>query len=374
MGPSWRGSSACSAIYRTLTLTSRCVAVRAAASTACSDGRPPLRSEAPCYRSSIGIDAKRLTSSGPAWPLVVVGAVGVLGGVVLLRESAIGGLFVIALCGLFFMVGVAQLRMSRALRRLSDLHARTGPRPPRTRCDGWTPPPPLDMREISVDKAPRVSIPTGVPILFLWVFDRSTTGSLLHRLNRIGPVYLLRGGGILAFDLAEVPRMAFGRIDRMIEENETEVMQRLQRFRVRRRLGYYSLLTMACTDSVWTFALDRMVERCRVTVVDLSDFVPDRAGIAYEIGLLLDRVSLEHVVFVIGPDTDRDGLRRLMLATWDTLAPESPNRRNERAVATMAITTSLVESNGASRDGFTAATKRDRELVAALVAEAAQDQ
>jgi hypothetical protein len=306
-------------------------------------------------------------------PLVVVGSVAVLGGLVLVRESSVGGLIVFAFGGLFLMFGVAQLRMSRAIRRLSDLRAAAGPRPSRTRGAGWFPPPPLDVREIGVDGAPHVSVPSGIPILFLWVFDRSPTGSLLHRLNQIGPVYLLRGGGILAFDLAEVPRMAFGRIDRMIEENEDEVMQRLHRFRVKRRLGYYSLLTMACTDSIWTFALDQMVERCRVVVVDLSDFVPGRAGIEYEIGLLLDRVSLEHVVFVSGPDTDRDGLRQLMRATWDTLAPESPNRRSERPVATVAITTSLVESNDASRQGWSQATERDRELVAALVAEAAQD-
>ena len=303
---------------------------------------------------------------------MAVGAVGVLGGSLLVTRSVVGGLIVIALTGLCLMAGVAQLRMSRALRRLSDLRATTSPRTPRARTADWTPPPPLETREIGVDDTPRVSIPTGLPILFLWVFDRTTTGSLLFRLNQIGPVYLLRGGGILAFDVTEVPRMVFGRIDRAIEETEAEVMQRLQRFRVSRRLGHYGLLTMACTDSVWTFALDRMVERCRVTVVDLSDLVPGRAGIAYEIGLLLDRVPLEHVVFVIGPDTDREALRDLLQAAWDTLAPDSPNRRTGRAVATMAITTSLVEDNGA-RDGFTAATTRDRELVAALVAEAAQD-
>jgi hypothetical protein len=311
--------------------------------------------------------------SATPWVAVVAGAVGVVGGIFLIRGSPVGALVVIALCGLLLMFGVAQIRMARALRRLSGRRAAAGPRPLRRRAADWSPPPPLELREIGVDDAPSLPIPADVPILFLWVFDRSTTGSLLHRLNQIGPVYLLRGGGILAFDLTELPRMVFGRIDRMIEEDEDEVMDRLRRFRVTHRLGSYSLCTMACTDSIWTFALDRMVERCDVVVVDLSDFVPGRAGIEYEIGLLLDRVPLDRVVFVAGPETDRDGLRQLVRAVWDTLATDSPNRGHDAAMATIAVTTSLVESNGASRGGFTDATKRDRELVAALVAEAARD-
>ena len=86
----------------------------------------------------------------------------------------------------------------------------------------WLPPPPLRVREVTIADVPSVPIPDGIAILFLWVFDRTVTGSLLHRLNQIGPVYFLRGGGILAYDITQAPRMAFGRIDGMIEETEEE--------------------------------------------------------------------------------------------------------------------------------------------------------
>jgi hypothetical protein len=296
--------------------------------------------------------------------------VGVVVGLAVARISLLGAIVIIAFSALPLMFGVGQIRMSRAVRRLSLLRAQAGPRPARTRTADWSPPPPLHVREITSADAPAVPIPEGIAILFLWVFDRTVTGSLLHRLNQIGPVYFLRGGGVLASDVTQLPRMAFGRIDRMIEETEEEVMQRLRSFRVRRRLGYYSLLTMACTEGVWTFALDRMLERCNVVVVDLSDYTVGRVGIEYEIGLLLDRVLLDRVVFVCGPETDRDGLSALMQSAWDTLAPSSPNRRCERAVATMAVTTALVEDNGARPDTFSATTLAEREFVAALVAEA----
>ena len=292
-----------------------------------------------------------------------------VGGLALARTSLLGAIFVIPFFGLLLMAGVGQIRMSRAVRRLSLHRTAPGPRLERTRTADWLPPPPLHVREITVADTPSVPIPEGIAILFLWVFDRDVTGSLLERLHRIGPVYFLRGGGILAYDIAELPKMAFGRIDRMIEETKDEVMQKLGSFRVSRRRGYYSVCTMACTEAVWTFALDRMLERCRVVVVDLSDFVVGRIGIAYEIGLLLDRVPLDQVVFVCGPETDRDGLSELMKSAWDTLAPSSPNRSGERAVATLAVTTALEEDSG--RPGkFCPTTQADREFVAALVAEA----
>ena len=294
-----------------------------------------------------------------------------LAGLWFLTQSPLGALVWIAICGLAFMVGVGQIRMTRAMRRLSRTSVASGPRPPRVRSIDWSPPPPLELRELTTESAPTVAPSEGISILFLWVFDRTATMSLLHRLNQIGPVYFLRGGGMLAFDVADLPRMTFGRIDRMIEETEDEVMQRLRSFRVRRRLGYYSLLTMVCADSVWTFALDRMLERSRIVVVDLSDFVAGRSGIVYEIGLLLDRVPLEQVIFVCGPQTDRDALRTLMESIWDALAMTSPNRHGERAVATLAVTTSLVEDNGVGSGTFSPTTLAEREFIAALVGDAA---
>jgi hypothetical protein len=308
------------------------------------------------------------------WIAVAIGAGGLLVGLVVVfmgsgTRGVFGAFIWFGLCGLVLMVGLAQIRMSRALRRLSRRTAAPS-RPPRSRAAGWTPPPTLEVHEVGADATPRVPIPDGVAILMLWVFDHAMTGSLLFRLNQIGPVYFLRGGGALAMNVEDLPRMAFGRIDRMIEETEREVLDRLQRFRVKKRLGHYGLCSMVCTDSIWTFALDRMLERSRVVVVDLSDFETGRSGIAYELGLLFDRVRLDQVVFVTGPETDRAGLRELMREVWDTLAPESPNRRDGPVVATVASTTALVESNGADKQ-FSEGTKRDRELVAALVARAA---
>ena len=95
------------------------------------------------------------------------------------------------------------------------------------------PPGPLTLVDHRLTKRATIDarIPRGLSTLFLWVFDASPTMSLMRRLARVGPVYLLRGGGLLVDDLMHGPRMAFGKIDRFIEESEAEVLQRIETFR-----------------------------------------------------------------------------------------------------------------------------------------------
>lgn len=280
----------------------------------------------------------------------------------------VGLIFVLIGVGII-LLGLAQLRIARAVRRFATAAAaELPPRPPRVRPAGWNDPGPLAIRELGVADTPSAAVPQGVSTLFLWVFDRVTTGSLLYRIGRIGPVYSLRGGGTLLGSITDVARMTVGKIDRFIEQSEEEVLARLATFRVRRWFGYYAQFSMLCTDEIWTFALDRMLERCRVVVVDLTDFTAGRAGIAYEIGLLLDRVPLAQTVFVGGPDTDLVAFRALVGAVWDTLAVDSPNR-NGPAELRIALTTSLPEL-ATSKKGYGETTISELELVARLVGQA----
>ena len=317
--------------------------------------------------------SKTMGSSRSLHPLglVVFGLVGVIAGLVGTVLRGVGGLAFVAMFGFLTVVGLAQFRMSRAMKRASR-QASVTPKPQRTRPDHWLPAEPLSFLEIGPDDSPQAPDPIDLATLFLWVFDDAATMSLLNRMNRIGPVHLLRGGGMLTYEVTDLPKMAFGRIDRFIEESEDEVRARIAGFRVRRRLGYYSTLSMVCSDGVWQFAFDRMLERCQVVVVDLSDFTAGRAGIAYEIGVLLDRVPLDQVVFVCGPQTDRPAFKALVESVWDTLAMGSPNRGPKPPEVRLAITTSLPETGDATASKtYTETTRAELDLVVRLVAESA---
>jgi len=246
---------------------------------------------------------------------------------------------------LLMLVGVAHFRLSRRLRKLgATRRARIVGNSDPTRVPATVPPGPLTVvehrvTEASAREAPRD--PRGASTLFLRMF-RAETNSLLVRLTQVGPVYMLLGGNGLVSDLGLGPRIAFGRIDRFIEENEAEVLQRLATFSGERRsLGYYRRYTMICSDDIWTFALDRLVERAKVVIVDLCGFTPGSAGLDYEFGVLLDRVPLGRVIFVAGPDTERSAFDARIRERWATLPDDSVNYSAKGAVMHIAMTTAL---------------------------------
>jgi hypothetical protein len=267
---------------------------------------------------------------------------------------------------LLILAGIAHARISRALRRLaSTRQSVTGVRTDADRVPAEVPPGPLTIVEHRLADGPTLEshTPRGVSTLFLWVFDVAQTMPLLRRLARVGPVYLLRGGGALIDDLLHAPRMAFGKIDRFIEESETEVIQRMATFRDRKRnfLGNYPTFSMTCGDDVWKFAFSRLLEQAKVVVIDLSDFTPGHAGIEYELGVVLDRVPLALVIFVAGPQTDRAAFDATMHRLWSTLPETSPNHSADEATMHLAVTTSLDVSERDDSDRRVV-TIQDREL------------
>ena len=289
--------------------------------------------------------------------------------------NALLTLVLVAVGALLMLAAIAQARISHALRKLASKRSSTsGTRIDVDRVPAAVPPGPLTIVEHRVaDGAASAPIPRGVSTLFLWVFDVAQTMSLLRRLARVGPVYLLRGGGALVDDLLHAPRMAFGRIDRFIEESQAEVLEKMAGFRGRKRnyLGNYPTFSMTCDDDVWKFAFSCLLERAKVVVIDLSDFTPGHAGIEYELGAVLDRVSLGRVIFVTGPQTDRSGFDAAVHRLWSTLPETSPNYSTDQATMHLAITNSLDASSHAdSQRRVMPMQDRELDLVLGLVGEA----
>ncbi len=223
--------------------------------------------------------------------------------------------------GLLLLMSTSQLVLAAAQRRARDSLPTPEPKPPRT-VDPLAPPPPpfrselIDLRDVpSTDHVPFATVTTATPVLFLWVFAPNPNGELIDEVRRrFGPVEMLQAGGQLVTDLAEMPSVLFGRADQHIEESEAEVLARIAGFKRRRvglpipdgyggRMEWWSSNTMLCSDGVWQFALDRLVERNEVFVMDLTDFSAEHAGCEYEIGVLLDRVPARRCRSVIGLET-----------------------------------------------------------------------
>jgi hypothetical protein len=321
---------------------------------------------------------------GRPWLIVAIGALFALAGGLGFAQGVSSGdavkslitLLIVAVGVLLMLAGIAHMRVSRALRRLaltrgSSSHATTDA----SRLPAPVPPGPLTLVEhrLAAGPAPNTPSPRGVSTLFLWVFDDAQTMSLLRRLAHVGPVYLLRGGGALIDDLIHAPRMAFGKIDRFIEESEAEVLQRMATFRGRNRnfLGDYRTFSMICGDGVWKFAFSRLLERTKVVVIDLSDFTPGHAGIEYELGFVLDSVALARVIFVAGPQTDRAVFDATVHRLWATLPETSPNYSADQATMHLAVTTSLDVSAFAEKDQrIVPLQNRELDMIVGLVGDA----
>ena len=282
----------------------------------------------------------------------------------------------VAIGALLILAGIAHVRVASALKRLAAENraarvARTDP----ARVAAAVPPGALTIEEHRVAEGTALGPPTprGVSTLFLWAFDESQTVSLLRRLARVGPVYLLRGGGALIDDLLHAPRMVFGKIDRFIEESETEVLKRMATFRGRNRnfLRNYPTFSMTCGDGVWKFAFSCLLERAKVVVMDLSDFTPRHAGIEYELGAVLDHVPIARVVFVTGPQTDHAVFDAMVHRLWTTMPETSPNYSTDPATIHLAVTTTLDTSPHSDRERrLIPVQNSELDMVVGLVGEA----
>jgi len=319
--------------------------------------------------------------------MVVGGATFVAGGVLAVVQGVgspdliklLLGVLLVVIGALLMLTGVANFRVARQLRkwaatRPSRIVGRTDP----TRVPAAVSPGPLTFVEhrLSDDTpAANPSAPQDCSTLFLRMF-KTETSSLLVRLTRVGPVYMLLGGDGLVPDLFDGPRVAFGKIDHFIEESEDEILKRLATFNGRRRvLGYYRRCTMICSDDVWTFALDRMLERARIVIVDLCGFTPGSAGLEYEFGVVLDRVPLGRVVFVTGPETERVAFDAKMRHLWATLPETSINYSTGEVEVHVAVTTAL-SVNTSRRDEESqrklALQSRELNMVVGLIGAATQ--
>lgn len=97
--------------------------------------------------------------------------------------------------------------------------------------------------------------------------------------------------------------------------------------------GRFRINSFFCHDDTWQAALERLVRRTDVVLMDLRRFAPGNAGCARELNELVNVVPLHRVVLVVDAATDDDFLQDTLKAAWQAMAPESPNRATSPADA-----------------------------------------
>ena len=199
------------------------------------------------------------------------------------------------------------------------------PAPPLTIID------PDTLPEVSTD----VSFPLPPRLLMLRVFGSPAIENLLELTKpweEFGVITHLAGPGTVGENIRDVLKVAIGRVDDAITENDQELDEAFARIGARKK-GRDSL---QCTDATWKRAIDRMLADASAVLMDLSSMSRAHQGCAYELGLLLDRLPLGRVTLLVNDDSDIDFLREILERAWLQIDERSPNR-NESGLTWRAI-------------------------------------
>lgn len=95
--------------------------------------------------------------------------------------------------------------------------------------------------------------------------------------------------------------------------------------KVRDPFGAYPLCAVACRADYWRRAVDLLLRRANLVVLDLSGFTSRNAGTAYELQRVIDLVPIERVILICDPKSDRRFLQSTIESSWSQMSGRSPN-------------------------------------------------
>jgi hypothetical protein len=121
--------------------------------------------------------------------------------------------------------------------------------------------------------------------------------------------------------------------------------------RVRDRYGSYPMRPLLCHGSFWKAAVDTLVDTVDLVVLDLSGLNRDNAGVLYELQRVVDRVPIEHVVFLIDQRSKKRFIAEQIQATWQQMADGSPNAVSTPKIALVVITDYIARSQSPQGQG-----------------------
>lgn len=100
--------------------------------------------------------------------------------------------------------------------------------------------------------------------------------------------------------------------------------------------GSYPVRSVLCHGSFWQIAVDLLLARVEVVVLDLSGYRPANAGTQFELQRVIDRFPIERAVLLCEPDSDRTFLEAQLRYHWARMAAGSPNAGGSQRRITVA--------------------------------------
>jgi hypothetical protein len=189
----------------------------------------------------------------------------------------------------------------------------------------------------------RVSGP--VHILYLRLFDNvtGTAAFLASAWRTVGYVHLLRsadqvdarelraaraGGSVAALFIRSADQLAAELAAQPTRRHDVAQPRgpigTIRWFRDPER-GRYPTRALLCHGSFWQHAVDLLLDRMDLVVLDLSGYRPENTGTRFELQRVIDRFPIERVLFLAEPHSDEPFLTAQLRAAWSQMAAGSPN-------------------------------------------------
>ena len=123
--------------------------------------------------------------------------------------------------------------------------------------------------------------------------------------------------------------------------------------KVRDRYGSYPLQAVLCHGAFWKEAVDILLDRVDLVVLDLSGLTPDNLGTRYELQRVVDRVDIARILFLADQFSDRRFLTAQLMDVWSQMAAGSPNASAGARSARVAVTDLLYRHTSRDQQGHT---------------------
>jgi hypothetical protein len=123
--------------------------------------------------------------------------------------------------------------------------------------------------------------------------------------------------------------------------------------RVRDRYGSYPIRAVLCHGTFWRQAVDELLARVDLAVVDLSGYTDKNAGTRYEVQRVIDRMPIERVVFLADQRSKTRFLHSELDVAWSQMAAGSPNEGIAPRTAIVAVTDDFRTTSQQNQQGGT---------------------
>ena len=176
--------------------------------------------------------------------------------------------------------------------------------------------------------------PTG-GLLILRVFKRPVQSEeLIDRLlsywRFAAPVHFIAGPDLAGASIEPDEFFAFMRgqlADRFVRTapEVTAAVDRLDR--ERDPDGRFRVNELFCAEDTWRETVQVLMAQAGVVLLDLREYKASHAGTRYEIYQLMNVVSVDRVIGLLGSAEDTDAISTELYRAWAAMVESSPNRR-----------------------------------------------